>query len=270
MDRRLYKAAAEGDAASLLDLLRDDPLILDRCLVWSYNETPLHVAAMLGHEKFVGEILDRKPELAGELDSQKFSPLHLATAKGHLGVVKKLLTVNADVCYARDKYGRNPLHIAAVKGRVDALKELVRERPDAARQRMEHGETILHLCVKHNNVEALKLLVESVGDDEFVNLKNDDGDTVLHLAAADRQTEEIGRKERIFRLRGHAPRPRLMRMPYHVSSLSTLYVNLQWLKFYKSRRYAGFACYSVKQPQNCSMPILDNLQDFLAMLSVKV
>jgi len=54
---------------------------------------------------------------------------------------------------------------------------------------MEHGETILHLCVKHNNLEALKLLAENIGDNEFVNLKNDDGDTILHLAIADKQTE---------------------------------------------------------------------------------
>ncbi|KAF8010889.1 hypothetical protein BT93_J1507 [Corymbia citriodora subsp. variegata] len=191
MERRVYKAAAEGDVASLLDLLEEDPLILDRCIVGSYNETPLHIAAMLGHEKFVDEILDRKPELAGELDSQKLSPLHIATAKGYLGLVKKLLSVNADMCYARDKYGRNPLHIAAVKGRIIVLKELIRESPDAARHQMENGETILHLCVKSNNLEALKLLMETVGDHEFVNLKNNDGDTILHLAIADKQTETI-------------------------------------------------------------------------------
>ncbi|XP_030541856.1 ankyrin repeat-containing protein ITN1-like [Rhodamnia argentea] len=191
MERRLYKAAAEGDVASLLDLLKEDPLILDRCTAWSYDETPLHVAAMLGHEKFVDEILDRKPELAGELDSRKLSPLHLATAKGYLGVVKKLLRMNVDMCYARDKYGRNPLHVAVVKDRVNVLKELVRESPHAASHKMEHGETILHLCVKHSNLEALKLLVETVGDHEFVNSKNDDGDTILHLAAADKHTETI-------------------------------------------------------------------------------
>ncbi|KAI3414473.1 uncharacterized protein J3R85_016218 [Psidium guajava] len=191
MERRLYKAAAGGDVASLLDLLKDDPLILDRCTAWSYDETPLHVAAMLGHEKFVDEILDRKPELAGELDSRKLSPLHLAAAKGHVGVVKKLLSVKAEMCYTRDRYGRNPLHVAAVKGRVNVLKELVQECPDAARHKMEHGDTILHLCAKHSNLEALKVLMETVGDHEFVNLKNDDGDTILHLAAADKQTETI-------------------------------------------------------------------------------
>ncbi|KAF8027118.1 hypothetical protein BT93_E0135 [Corymbia citriodora subsp. variegata] len=191
MERRLYDAAAKGDVTSLLDLLKEDPLILDRCMVWSCDETPLHVAAMLGHEEFVEEILERKPELAGELDSRKLSPLHLVTAKGYLGVVKKLLNINANMCYTRDKYGRNPLHIAAVKGRIDVLEELVQESPNAARHKMEHGETILHLCVKHNNLEALKLLLETIGDHEFINLKNDDGNTILHLAAADKQTESL-------------------------------------------------------------------------------
>ncbi|KAI6670014.1 hypothetical protein NL676_004899 [Syzygium grande] len=188
---RLYEAAVEGDVDSLLGLLEDDPLILDKCIMWSYNGSPLHIAALLGHERFVDEILDRKPELAGEVDAQEISPLHFATAKGYLGIAKKLLTVNADMCYAYDIYGRSPLHIAVVKGQVDVLKELVRESPHAARQKMGHGETILHLCVEHNNLEALKVLVESVGDHEFVNLKNDHGDTILHLAAAYKQTETI-------------------------------------------------------------------------------
>ncbi|KAI6669416.1 hypothetical protein NL676_004301 [Syzygium grande] len=66
------------------------------------------------------------------------------------------------MCYARDVYGRSPLHIAVVKGRVDVLKELVRDSPHPA-----------------------------LGDHEFVNLKNDDGDTIFHLAAASKQTEAM-------------------------------------------------------------------------------
>lgn len=62
-------------------------MILDRCMVWSLKETPLHIAAMLGHEKFVDTILD----------SQKLLPLHLVTAKSYLGIVKKLLRVDADM-----------------------------------------------------------------------------------------------------------------------------------------------------------------------------
>lgn len=113
-------------------------------------------------------------------------PLHLATAKGHLGVVKKLVSVNTDKCYAHDKYGRDPLHLEAVKGQVKVLKELVRQSPDTARHKMDYGEILLHLCMKHNNLEVQKLVVEILGDHKSVNLKNDNGNTILHLAAADK------------------------------------------------------------------------------------
>ncbi|KAK0570947.1 hypothetical protein LWI29_008856 [Acer saccharum] len=192
MERRIYEAAVEGSVISLLNLLQEDPLVLDRFMVGCYAETPLHIASMLGHLDFVQEILNRKPELAGELDSWKLSPLHLATAKGYLEIVKKLVSVNPEMCFARDRDGRNPLHIATIKGRISVLRELVNVRPQAARMLIHHrGETILHLCVRYSQLEILKLLVETIGDIGFLNSKDDDGNTILHTAAADKQVEVI-------------------------------------------------------------------------------
>ncbi|KAL4296448.1 hypothetical protein GQ457_12G023960 [Hibiscus cannabinus] len=191
MERRLYDAAVQGNKISLLDLLGEDALLLDRFITGRYPETPLHVASMLGHLEFVHEVLTRKPELAKELDSHKSSPLHLATAKGYLQVAKSLLQVNPDMCLVCDIDGRNPLHIAAMKGHLDLLKELVQARPWAARVLMEQGETILHACVRCNQLEALKLLVGRVSDHEFLNCKNHEDNTILHLAIAAQQTEVI-------------------------------------------------------------------------------
>ncbi|GMJ07522.1 hypothetical protein like AT5G51160 [Hibiscus trionum] len=191
MDRRLYDAAVLGNKISLLNLLREDALLLDRFITGRYPETPLHVASMLGHLEFVDEVLARKPELAKEVDSRNSSPLHLASAKGYLQVAKSLLQVNPDMCLVSDIDGRNPLHIAAMKGHLGLLRELVQARPWAARVLMEQGETILHACVRCNQLEALKLLVERVSDHEFVNCKNGDGNTILHLAIAAKQTEAI-------------------------------------------------------------------------------
>ncbi|XP_076885617.1 uncharacterized protein LOC143535171 [Bidens hawaiensis] len=91
---------------------------------------------------------------------------------------------------ARDRDEMNPLHLAAVKGRCEVVKVLVQAQPHAARD-MVQQETILHLCVKYNQLEVLKILVETVGDHEFVNAKDADGNTILHLAVADKQIETI-------------------------------------------------------------------------------
>ncbi|XP_022131494.1 ankyrin repeat-containing protein BDA1-like [Momordica charantia] len=188
---RLQEAAMEGNVTILLELLQQDPLLLDR--VNDFTETPLHVAALLGHVSFVDELLNRRPQLAGELDSGGSSALHLAAAKGFVEIVKRLVAVDANLCLLSDGDGRNPVHVAAMRGRVAVLAELVRARPAAARTAVDGGGTVLHLCVKYNQLEALRILVETVAaaDDSFVNAKDDYGFTVLHLAVSIKQLQTV-------------------------------------------------------------------------------
>ncbi|KAL7154990.1 hypothetical protein ABFS83_03G042700 [Erythranthe nasuta] len=191
-ETKLFEAAAKGNINSLQKLLKDDPLILDRVVVNCFSETPLHVAALLGHTDFVKEIIKAKPEFTSDqLNPHQSSPLHLASAKGHIDVVEALLSVETRTCLARDKNGLTPVHLAALKGRVEVMKILLREKPEAARVTTCRGENILHLCVKQYQMEPLKLLVTTIGDPAFVNSKDVDGNTVLHLAVADKQVETI-------------------------------------------------------------------------------
>ncbi|XP_042507953.1 ankyrin repeat-containing protein BDA1-like [Macadamia integrifolia] len=195
MIRRLYEASVSGNLSSLIEIIEEDQLILDRVMVTDqFNETPLHIAAMLGHVEFAREILSRKPDLATELDSESSSPLHLASAKGNLEMVKELLKINPDVCRLTDQDGRTPLHCAAIKGRIDVMKELIQTRREVIHERVDRGESILHLCVKHNRLEALKLLLEPASTDQekqLLNCKDDNGNTALHLAVAKKQTKAI-------------------------------------------------------------------------------
>ncbi|KAK3436040.1 hypothetical protein EUGRSUZ_C00694 [Eucalyptus grandis] len=191
MESELYEAAVKGNVPSLLELLKMDKLLLDRVMTGNHTETPLHIAAMLGHLDFVKEILAQKAEMASVQDSQGSTPLHLAAAKGYLNIVESLVRAYPDACSFCDKYKRNPLHVAAMKGHVNVLENLVGARPDAAHSVIEHGQTILHLCVKHNRLEALKLLIDILGNEQFINLGDEDGNTILHLAIADRQAETI-------------------------------------------------------------------------------
>ncbi|KAJ0089691.1 hypothetical protein Patl1_14549 [Pistacia atlantica] len=100
------------------------------------------------------------------------------------------------MCLARGRDGKNPVHIAVIKGCVSVLKELVKLRPNAARTLMERGETILHACVRFDLLEAMKFLMEQMSDHEFVNSKDDDGNTILYLAVADKQAEVCNRIEK--------------------------------------------------------------------------
>ncbi|XP_021750485.1 ankyrin repeat-containing protein ITN1-like [Chenopodium quinoa] len=192
---RLYDAALTGDVPSLRNLLQQDPLILDRCIIEKssrFMQSPLHVAVNLGYLEFTTEVLNRKPELAEELDQLKrWSPLHMASAKGYLEIVSVLLTANPNMCFARDIDGRNAVHVAAIYGQFQVVEELLRAKPQAARERTTSGESILHLCMKHSQPEVLRFLVQTMGDGQLLNSKDSDGNTVLHLAVAAKHYETI-------------------------------------------------------------------------------
>ncbi|KAL2533272.1 Ankyrin repeat family protein [Abeliophyllum distichum] len=193
MEKRLSEASLQGNVILLQQVLDEDPLILDKIIVLCISQTPLHTASMLGHLNFVKELLNRKPELASELDSNGCSPLHLAAAKGHVDVVKELLSANSEVGFVRNSDGRTALHVAVIKGRAAAAAELVQVVPELTTVLTDRGETCLHLCVKYNRVEILQILAEAMKkfDRDLVNWKDCDGNTSLHIAVAKKQIEII-------------------------------------------------------------------------------
>uniref|UniRef100_A0A803NCM5 Uncharacterized protein n=2 Tax=Chenopodium quinoa TaxID=63459 RepID=A0A803NCM5_CHEQI len=192
---KLYDAALKGDVPSLLNLLGEDPLILDRCIIeksGKYMQSPLHVAANFGHVNFTNKLIEKKPKLVEVVDHiKRSSPLHIACAEGHLQIVETLLVVNSSICYTHDQDGKTPVHVAAINGQIDVLRALLNLEPQAARERTMGGESVLHLCVKHKQPEALRFLVKTMDDGELLNLDDALGNTVLHLAVAAKQPEVI-------------------------------------------------------------------------------
>lgn len=197
MDSTLHRAAVDGNEAGLDQLLKEDPLLIQKIGLESMAaaENPLNAAALLGHVNFAKKLLKLRPELAGMKDENGSCPMHLASARGHLEIVKMVLSIKfkgtgESLCSVRDKDGRTPLHLAAANGRVQVIKELLKagdnELVGAVSSR---GETALHLCLQSNQVEAAKLLVEA--DMELVNVRDSRGNTVLHLATAKKQIQML-------------------------------------------------------------------------------
>ena len=71
-----------GNVSMLKQLMAKDPRTLSRAAVTCFNETPLHVAAMLGYLDFTNSLLTKKPDMTMAVDSRGRSPLHLASANG--------------------------------------------------------------------------------------------------------------------------------------------------------------------------------------------
>lgn len=176
MEKKLYDACVEGDVETLEALMKEDKLILARLSLFScFNQTPLHLACMLGHSEFAKSLLSYKPDFTSRLDSQGCSPLHLASANGYVNIVKLLLQHDVGMCRVRDEDGRTPLHLAVMNGQHDCVCELIKAD--------YHGQegTVLHLCVMYNRLNILILILESNVQD-LSNIRDDAGNTILHFA----------------------------------------------------------------------------------------
>ncbi|KAL4625555.1 hypothetical protein ACB092_05G034900, partial [Castanea dentata] len=178
---------------TLSRLKEKDPHFLYKISLNTFDETPLHISASIGHLEFSKTLLLLKPQLAYERDFHGRYPLHLASAEGHIEIVKELLHANKDACTIHDQDRRIPLHYAAMRGRVEVVRELIIACPNSTQVMLDGRESVLHLCIKYNQLETLKLLVEFVSDKgDFLNSKDHyNGNTILHLAVMLKQIETV-------------------------------------------------------------------------------
>ncbi|KAI9176406.1 hypothetical protein LWI28_002426 [Acer negundo] len=189
MDLRLYKAACDGDVKALQELLQENPLILFKAsLSSSSSESPLHIAASLGHAEFAKLMLMSPScqESSRELNPERY----LQIAKDQSKIDK------LGLCFLKDREGRTPLHCAAINGNIHVVRELIFCCPESAKETTFNGETLLHLVVKNNNqyevvISLLSLLNEMDLTNEIINYVDKDGNTILHLAAARKQQQVI-------------------------------------------------------------------------------
>ncbi|KAL1833671.1 hypothetical protein ACET3Z_003322 [Daucus carota] len=192
VEKRLYDATLKGDVETLKALMTEDELVLARVSLTScFNQTPLHLAVMLGHYDYAKSILLYKPNFVNWLDSKDRSPLHLASANGYVNIVNLLLQEDPSLCLVRDEDGRTPLHLAIMNGQYESINKLWAAKPEVTCYTWDHGETILHSCVIYNRLKALILLLESTTlDEDLTNVKDGNGSTILHTATALKRTQE--------------------------------------------------------------------------------
>ncbi|KAL0329675.1 UNVERIFIED_CONTAM: hypothetical protein Sradi_4954200 [Sesamum radiatum] len=217
MEVKLFEAACSGNLQALHDVVRENgSAALLKLHLSGSVETPLHLASMFGQVEFVREYIrlsSISADQLSQLNQDGCSPLHLASAGGHLEIVTFLLEfgkqkyVVEELCMKKDRDGRTALHFAVVHGKIDVVDVLFVHCPEAAREVTFHQESVLHLAVKHYQHEVLMFLIDQkLGSlvEDLLNMGDWEGNTILHLATANKQLQTVQYLVRLQNLNLHA------------------------------------------------------------------
>ncbi|EXC26788.1 Ankyrin repeat-containing protein [Morus notabilis] len=194
MENRLDIVAREGNIEALYYLMKEDAHLLEHFEAVPFVDTPLHVAASAGQVHFAVEIMRLKPSFARKSNQNGYSPIHLAMQNAHTNLVLRLLDIDRDLVRVRGREGKTPLHFAVECGEIDLLAEFLLVCPKSIQDLTIRKETALHVAVKSDKLEALKVLLgwlEHVGKKGVLNWGDDEGNTILHIAAARNQTKMV-------------------------------------------------------------------------------
>ncbi|GAU30437.1 hypothetical protein TSUD_392500 [Trifolium subterraneum] len=197
---RLIAAAQAGNIDLLYTIIQDDPSIFEDIDLIPFIETPLHIAASVGHLQFATEIMLLKPSFAWKLNPQGFSPIHLAMHNHQMMMVYRLVNLNKDLVRVQRREGITPLHFATQIGEVDLLIRFLILCPESIEYLTVRRETALHIAIKYEQYEALEVLVGwfKVNDrrgakkleKDILNQKDEAGNTILHIAALSSEPQD--------------------------------------------------------------------------------
>ncbi|KZS01165.1 Notch-regulated ankyrin repeat-containing protein, partial [Daphnia magna] len=152
------------------------------------NYNAFHLAVLFSREDVIKNLLSRKADITIPAGPREQNVLHLVASRtGGSGasVAKMLLASGAkDFRLARDTEGYLPLHIAVEIGNMHVTKELLNMNGDL-QVKATFGpkmENAFHAATRRRDIELLRILNDQGSPVDAVNA---DGQTALHIAAAD-------------------------------------------------------------------------------------
>ncbi|XP_011696266.1 PREDICTED: E3 ubiquitin-protein ligase MIB2-like isoform X2 [Wasmannia auropunctata] len=176
-DSALHVAALYGHR-ELCSLLLDSGAFLH--LVNKNGDTPLHYAA-IGNQPEIMELLLSQGAAVNAVSNGDRSTLHIAVNKQHVQCVRVLLGYHCDI-NLQDSYGNTALHDAiGMKDALDVIDALCACETVDFTLRNKQGFNILHYAALNGNAHAMGRLVTRAR--HLVNVKKEDGFVALHLAA---------------------------------------------------------------------------------------
>lgn len=196
IDRKLNKAAYDGDTNAIYSILRENERILDNIAAAPFVDTPLHIAASEGHIRFFKEIMLLKPSLAEKLNQDGYSPLHLAIQNNQLELARGLVREYKKLASVKGKYGMTPFHYAVKMGNEELVAEFLIASPESYSDLTVSKENAIHIAVRHSELAILKVFFRwnrLLGNAKYsaLNLANDEGITPMDIADRQKNPEII-------------------------------------------------------------------------------
>ncbi|KAH0666989.1 hypothetical protein KY285_028195 [Solanum tuberosum] len=187
MGEEMKRAAQIGDIDAFYKIIEDNPSILKQIDALEFVETPLHTAASFGQTDFAIEMLSLMPSFGRKLDPRGYSPLHLALSNEQEDTVKLLIRYDPKLIQVRSRERITPLHyVAAQTDNVDLLSEFLLACPTAIKEVTIRGETAVFPAFK-----VLMGWLYRTGNKKILDWKDNEGSTVLHIAAETGQVEVV-------------------------------------------------------------------------------
>ena len=168
----------------ITDLFRNDNINIDL----GEGVTPLHMAAMLGHEGLLELMIRRYDPDLNIKDSVGGTPLLFSVRGGREAIARILLDRGADVNLS-DNYEQTPLHAAIGLNNYAAMIDLLVGKGANINQQDIHGNTALHLAVQYGlNRSVVEVLVNKGAD---ANIRNSEGSIPLIYALTGERSDLI-------------------------------------------------------------------------------
>ena len=191
---RLNGIAKEGNIDAFYKFIRNDVKLLEEMDELPFVDTPLHIAASLGHIPFAMEMMRLKPSFARKPNPDGYSPIHLALQNSETQMACRLLRDDGDLVRVKGREGMTPLHCAVAYDYLDLLPEFLSVCPHSIGDVTIQNETALHIALKYDKLEAFKLMVKWLEEkllqsNVTISWKDDEGNTVLHVAVSKNQPE---------------------------------------------------------------------------------
>ncbi|KAK2558254.1 Ankyrin-1 [Acropora cervicornis] len=154
------------------------------------GNTCLHLSAELGDVPVTRFLLSQKAK-PNIVNNDGDTPLHLACQRKHVAIVDLLLgKFNASINIPNKK-SDTPLFVAVRVNCLQAIKEMLNSsqaEQDVKNGRSANGDTLLHLAVANKDLEVAKLLIQAGSPPDE---QNNMGRTPLHIAASKGDEEMV-------------------------------------------------------------------------------